>query len=217
MFGIVADTEMAWRPRPAALRLPRLMTSLIELVRLCRKTKTLHVRMRFAEEIVFQVGPALLNYIRRRTRRDFVEDASQETLIAITCNLDQCQARTGPQFWRWCYQTACHKMADQWRQTAGAMMVSLDHAEIGLAVEASGRDAPISYEEREQLDYALALLREAKPPCVDYLWDRFALDLTYKEMAEIYGLSENAARMQVNRCLKLAQELVSKKAKVTHG
>ena len=193
------------------------MTSLIELVRICRKTKTLHVRERFFEEIVCHVGPALFSFIGRHTRVDFVEDALQETLIALDQNLDRCRARTDAQFWAWCYQTARHKMADQWRGTAGGMVVSLDHEEVRRAVEASGQDERIPREEREELDYALALLRSVKPPCVDYLWDRIALDLSFKEMTEIYGLREDAARMQVQRCLKLAQELVSKKTKVTYG
>jgi len=193
------------------------MTSLIELVQICRKTRTLHVRERFFEEMVCQVGPALFSFICHHTRKDFVEDAFQETLVALNHNLNKCRARTDPQVWAWCYQTARHKMADQWRRTAGRVVVSLDQEEVRRAVEASGRDERISREEREELDYALALLRSAKPPCVDYLWDRIALGLSYKEMTEIYGLRADAARMRVERCLKLAQELVSKKAKVTHG
>ena len=193
------------------------MTSLIELLRICRETKTLHVRERFFEQIVFQVGPALRGFICRHTRADFVEDALQETLIALNRNLNQCRARSEAQFWGWCYRTARHKMADQWRGTPGGLVVSLDGEEVLRAVEASGREERISPEEREVLDYALALIRSVKAPCVDYLWDRIALGLSYKEMSEIYGLGKDAIRMQVRRCLELAQELVSKKVKVTHG
>lgn len=193
------------------------MTGLIELVRLCRKTKTLHVRIRFAEEVVFQVGPSLLHFIGAHTRADFVEDAYQETLIAIVQDLDQCRAKTDRQFWSWCYRMAIHKIADQWRRAKSDRTVSLDKEGIRRAVEASGREETIPRAEQAELDYALALLAEAKPPCVDYLWDRFALGLSFKEMTMIYSLSENAARMQVNRCLELVQELLAKKAKVTHG
>jgi DNA-directed RNA polymerase specialized sigma24 family protein len=61
------------------------------------------------------------------------------------------------------------------------------------------------------LEYALNLLRSVKPPCYGYLWQHYVLGWDHAEIANAYGISYGAARMQVNRCLKLAQSLVKKK------
>lgn len=190
------------------------MTSLIELLRLCRKTKTLHVRLRFAEEIVFRVGPALLSFIRRRTRPAFVEDAYQETLMAIAIGLERCEARTEPEFWKWCYGTARHKIADQWRRENRGDTATLDIEETRQALEASLKVQSVPAARLADLNYAMELLQASKAPCVGYLWDRFGLDLDYKDLGATHGLSEDAMRMQVQRCLELVQKLLSQKEKV---
>ena len=77
----------------------------------------------------------------------------------------------------------------------------------------AGDEAPDA-EEAADLAYALELLRAAKPPCVGYLWEAFALELSYPEMGQLHGKSADAMRMQVKRCLKEAQKLVGRKVKV---
>lgn len=84
------------------------------------------------------------------------------------------------------------------------------------AVAASGADDRIGPDEQEQLDYALQLLAAVKPPCVDYLWQAIGLDLSYQVVGQLHAQKADAARMQVQRCLELAQKLVQKKAKGNH-
>jgi len=193
------------------------MTDLMKLVKACGAAESLPVRTRFIEDVLSHVGPALLAFIRRHTRADLVDDAYQDTLVAVALQLCRCRIKAEPKFWGWCYQTARHKMADQWRKSKSGLTVSLEHAEIQQALEALAQQERFSREDWDELNYALELLRLVKPPCVDYLWDAIALNLSYEVMAQIYGLTENAARMRVNRCLELAQELVAKKVKVANG
>ena len=193
------------------------MTSLLECLQAYRASQALHARMRFAEEIIFLIGPALREFIFRHTRHDMAEDAYQETLVALATNLERCRARTEAQFRQWCYRIAGYKIADQWRERDEAVTTSLEAELLQRAVDLSAKDERMAAEEREELEYALALLRAVKPPCVTYLWERIALDLPYKDLARLHGVSEDTMRMRVDRCLKLARELVARKAQVTHG
>lgn len=213
---------MIWPGGLFVLEWERLITSLMELLQACRASRVLHTRLRFTEEIILVVGPALREFIARHTRPDLVEDVWQETLIAIAIGIAKCNADTEAAFWTWCYTIARRRMADQWRQIGRLPTISLDPELFEQAIESSRRDEGLTLAERENLEYGLDLLRAAKPPCVNYLWDRFALDLSFKDLGDIYGLSEDAMRMQVNRCLELAQklmaqELKAKKTKVPHA
>ena len=166
-----------------------------------------------AEEIVYLVGAVLEQFIRNGLPPDLVADALQETLLAIALKFDTCRAESEAGIWQWCYRIARYKIADQWRQTEPQAM-SLDLEEVRLAVEVSLRDEAPDAEEAADLAYALELLRAAKPPCVGYLWEAIALDLTYEEMGQLHGKKADAMRMQVERCLALAQKLVGRKVKV---
>jgi len=192
------------------------MTTLMASLRACRNAVALPACERFAEAFVCEVGPALRLFINAHTRPDLADDAYQETLIAIALNVGQCRAQKENQVWRWCYRVARNKIADQWRQAGGEATVSLELETVRQAVEASVREERVTEEEREELAHALGLLSAAKPPCVGYLWEAFALTLTYVEMGKLHGRSADAMRMKVNRCLELVRELVRKKARPNH-
>ena len=58
------------------------------------------------------------------------------------------------------------------------------------------------------MEYAMELLRNAKPPCIHYLRQYYIDGWEYAEVASASGISYDAARMQIRRCLELAQSLV---------
>ena len=195
---------------------PALASSVLTLLHACRNAVALPACERFAEAFVCEVGPALRSFINAHSRPDLAEDAYQETLIALALNVAECRANTESQVWRWCYTVARNKIADQARRAESEKVVSLELDTVRQAVEASGGDERIGHDEREELAFAMELLHAAKPPCVGYLWEAFALALTYVEMGKLHGLSTDAMRMKVNRCLELVRELVRKKARPNH-
>jgi DNA-directed RNA polymerase specialized sigma24 family protein len=104
---------------------------------------------------------------------------------------------------------ARNKIADALRGQRGGTPVSLDVEEGERALEQAASHELISPGVRLDLGYALELLRASKPPCVELLWDYYVLGLDYDEMAALYQLTVDAVRMQIRRCLELAQTLVS--------
>lgn len=185
-------------------------SELVLLARWCRETTTLHVRLRFAEELVVRVSGAVRNFVFRRVPQEFAEDLHQEVLTAIALHLHEFRGDTEAQLWRWCYQVAFHKAADCLRGRGTHTMAPLEVEAGRRAVEAEAQHERISPGAREDLEYALNLLRAAKPPCVGLLWEYYILDLDYEDMASLYGLTVDAVRMQIRRCLELAQALVAK-------
>ena len=186
-------------------------SEIVWLARVCREADTLDGRMRAAEELLFRVGGAVRDFVFRHTPEALAEDVHQEVLTAIAVHVDGFGGHAESEFWGWCYRLARNKIADALRDKGrGGPPVSLDVEEGQRAVEQEASHEPISPGARLDLAYALALLRVSKPPCVDRLWDHYILGLDYSEMAALYQLTVDAVRMQIRRCLELAQALVSK-------
>jgi len=184
------------------------MSSLIELVGAYRESPRLAERMRLAEEVVHRVGPALRDYVVRRVRPEFVQDTFQETLVTIAARLHTFERLTDRQFWAWCYRIARNKCADAGRRQPAEEF--WDPQALWQVIEASAAVEPLAAGERLDLEQALNLLSQAKPPCRGLLWDRYVLGLDYEEIAAATGSAYDAVRMQIHRCLELAQELVAK-------
>jgi RNA polymerase sigma factor (sigma-70 family) len=198
------------RPASEASAAKEPTSELVLLARLCRETTTLDVRVRFAEELVVRVSGAVGNFIGRRVPQQFAEEVQQESLMAIALRLHTFTGKTEAQLWQWCYRVARNKVADCLRKHGGSAAAPLEVAEARRALEAEAQHERILPGARQDLEYALALLHAAKPPCVHLLWDFYILDLDYASLAERYARSVGAVRMQLWRCLELAQALVAK-------
>jgi RNA polymerase sigma factor (sigma-70 family) len=192
----------------AAAKEPR--SELLLLARLCRETTTLDVRVRFAEEFVIRVSGAVRDFVFRRVRQEFAEDVHQEVLMAIALHIHEFQGDTEAQVWQWCYRVARNKVADCLRQHGGGTTAAVEVEEGRRALAAEAQHERILPGARQDLEYALLLLGAVKPPCVDLLWEYYILDLDYDELAAWYARSVDTVRMQIRRCLELAQTLLAK-------
>ena len=184
---------------------------LMDSVRACRGVTELHERVRFAEEIVVRVGPMLEAFVSGRCPAEAVEDIVQEVLTNIAKGASTFRGQTARQFWSWCYRIASRRVADHLRRRSNQPVLSLDVEGIRRAVEATAGEAPISEEDLAKVEMALELLARSKPPCVEYLTLHFIEGLDYRELARSFGTTPNAMRMQIQRCLTLARELIEER------
>ncbi|HRY49105.1 MAG TPA: sigma-70 family RNA polymerase sigma factor [Candidatus Paceibacterota bacterium] len=190
------------------------MDRLITLVNIYRSASELETRLKLVEEIIGEVRPALWASISRKCP-EMADDICQETVVAIAKNLHRFYGETDQQFKSWCFGISRNKTNDCLRKLAKEKAEPLDVIDIDSlenVIEASANEEPMSAGEKMDLDYALNLLRNAKPPCLHYLWIHYVDGLSHNEMARILGQTYNAVRMQIKRCLKLAQSLVTKPA-----
>jgi RNA polymerase sigma factor (sigma-70 family) len=185
------------------------MAHLIELVREFRNATTLAHKIQFAEHIICEVRPALWTYAFHKGDKEIADDVCQDTLVAIANSLHLFYGETDSQFWKWCYRVARNKLIDHVRREKSRPASSLDTENLWRVIEMSNADEPISPGDRLDLEYAMQLLKSVKPPCYDYLWTHYILERDIAEIARLFQLSYDAARMQIKRCLKLAQSLVS--------
>lgn len=185
------------------------MARVLPLVGVYQAATEVSQRMDVAEAIVRAVGPALKAYLYRRCPSDQVEPLLNDILTAIALSLDIVRAKDEQQLWGWCYRIARNKLADLHEAIQADPTAPYDPRDLAETVEASATHTPLTAGERLDLEYALDLLRAAKPPCVDYLWDHYILEMDYTEQAQLHRVSADAMRMQVKRCLALAQELLT--------
>lgn len=188
------------------------MESLIELIRQYRRAKTLEQELQIAGEIIKWVSPKLEAFLLRACRRPtLVEDLLQETLIKIYQNLGRFRGHTTGEAMFWCYAIARNILCSYFRtHKIEEHLEPFDTDTLWKVIHASAEKEPLSPAERQDLEDAFALLEKAKPPCRGYLWSHHIRGLDYKEIAQVYGLTYDAARMQLKRCLKLAIELMAK-------
>jgi RNA polymerase sigma factor (sigma-70 family) len=186
------------------------MIELIERVREYQRATHVDHRVRVAEIIVREVGPALRSYMRHTLDEESAKESFQETLRAIAGGLGTFKGRSTKQVWSWCYGIARHKINDAHRTRKSERTEFLDTKALWEAVEASGEAEAILRGERLDLEYAMNLLRQAKPSCCDYLLSYYIQGWDYAEIARTYKVRYDTARMNIRRCLELAQSLISR-------
>jgi RNA polymerase sigma factor (sigma-70 family) len=185
------------------------MEDLIKLVRSYRLAAGLSERLRLAEQVFHLIEPDLRVFVFSSVSRQAGEDALQEVLKAVATGLKTFQGGTPKEFWGWCYRIARNKLNDQYRKQYAERTVSVAPEELWQIMDASAQDAPLTAQNRLDLDYAMKLLAASKPECCDLLWRHFVIGLDYGELAEESDLKYDAVRMKVNRCLDEAKSLVS--------
>jgi RNA polymerase sigma-70 factor (ECF subfamily) len=186
------------------------MESLIELIRQYRRAKTLEQELQIAEKIIKWVSPRLAAFLYRACRRpSLVDDLLQDTSVKIFKGLRKFRGHTEGKAVSWCYAIARNTLRDHFRKhKIEEHLEPFDTETLWKTINASAEKEPLSAAERQDLEDAMTLLEKAKPPCRGYLWSHHIRGMDYKEIAEAYGLTYDAARMQLKRCLKLAIKLM---------
>ncbi len=166
-----------------------------------------------AEAIIDRVGPELSRYIRSRfpwdaAKNDAWEDAFQETLVGIVETLPSFGSADADRFTRWCYGLARHKISDQFRGRKTTVQTLVDPELLRDALAGCIDSKTLSPSDRADLEAAMALIKKSDPPCVHYLWDRYVVGLSFALLGDELGITEEAATKRVQRCLKLARELI---------
>jgi RNA polymerase sigma factor (sigma-70 family) len=185
------------------------MDELIQLVRAYQKTAELDERIQIAESIFRVVEPKMSFFVFNSVRPSAADDVLQIVLIGILKSLQKFSGATDGEFLKWCHGVARHKIHDQYHAQANERFQPLPPEEITELVDLSATVTPLAAGERLDLAYAMKLLAESKPECVEYLLKHFITGLDYGEIAEELKVNYDAARMKIGRCLETVRELVA--------
>jgi len=185
------------------------MDDLIKLVRSYRLASGLTERLRLSEAIFHLILPDIRVFVFSHLHPQEAADALQEVLKAVATGMSRFEGSTTKEFWAWCYRIARNKLNDQYRRQSSEQTVSMSPDDLLQVIEASAQVAPLTPQNRLDLEYAMKLLTAAKPECSDLLWRHYVIGLDYAEIAEEKNLNSDAVRMRVKRCLDEAKSLVA--------
>ena len=203
--------EIGCCTRAIGLQLALGMHRLGKLVQAYQQANELPDRLRIADEIYLLVGPAMKAFVLRHCPKD-ADDVYSATVGAIFHSLQTCKGKTDRQCWGWCYGVAWNVVKKQFRpgrSLRGEPMDPMEMDKLWKAFEASCQIAPASADDRLDFEYVLNLIRNAKPPCYDYLLD-YSMGVGYRAMAVKYGVRVGTIGQRTLRCLELARELLAK-------
>ncbi|MHC1763396.1 MAG: RNA polymerase sigma factor [Verrucomicrobiia bacterium] len=184
------------------------MRTLLDIVRACQSTNVLHVRLRYAEELITTVRPSLYKFVRRGCPENFVDDVLQDVLLGIATGVRRFEGDSDAAVWKWCYGIARHKIADKFRSEFDESRISLDEGHIARVVDVLEASHTKSPRELLELKEAVEVLRVLSPMCQELLWRRLAEGWSFEELANDMGKSPDAVRMAVNRCKEEAEKLL---------
>ena len=159
-----------------------------------------------AEEQMFQnvyklYRAPLHRYLARRTGNDSeAADLAQETFVRMYEK--QVQPETAK---AWLFKTGYHLFVDQWRKKRRAIHVPLDSIPDMPMLDASPEGEAVGAELRLEISRALGQLKPRDRQVLLLLMNR---GLTYREIAEQFGVSENAIKTLVHRARKRMRELL---------
>jgi len=187
------------------------MVSLIQLVRGYCTAHDLETRLARADAIARTVGPKLKTHLHILCggQPEVAGEAFAETLVYIAKNLHQFRGEHDGAFWSWCYHVARTSLLQRLRKLKADRLHLMPPEEIQRYVEASTQVEALPAGTRLDLEYAMDLLQKAQPPCCDYLWKRYIMEWDYGDIAREYGLSDDAVKMRVWRCLETAVKLMA--------
>lgn len=185
------------------------MTDLLKLVKTYRFTSALDQRFRLGDEIFRHVEPRLRSYVFGRVAPAAAPDVLQEVLKAVATSLRTFSGATVGEFWSWCYRIARNKISDHFRRRESDRLQPMGPEELRQLVDTTAKSPVRTAGVTHDLDYAMKLLTSVKPECHALLWAHYVQDLSYAEIAEEHGMSYDAIRMKISRCLDEARALVS--------
>ncbi len=168
--------------------------------------------MIWGHDAVLEVYPQLQAFVIGRLGWQIGPDVVSEAIEVILKKLPEVRATTQLQFRAWCFRIARNKIADVLRSKYASQrrIEPLDSAELVKVMEAGAESSELSLGIRSDLEYLLVHLRASKFPCDEVLWQHFIFGLGAEELATVYEISKDAARMKIQRCWKAAR-LIAKK------
>ena len=130
---------------------------------------------------------------------DTAGDLSQQTFIKAMANMEKYEDRGFP-FSSWLYRIAQNEVSMHFRQQKKNYSVPIDENRIqDVATEAEIFSSHMSMDDQEKLVEMLNGLEESH---LDIIELRFFQQMSFKDIAEIYSVSEATAKMRTYRILE---------------
>ncbi len=125
-------------------------------------------------------------------------DLTQQTFIKAMANLDRYEDRGLP-FSSWLYRIAQNEVSMFFRQQKKSYSVSIDEGRLMDMAGEANLSNHMSMEDQERLIEAINGLKQEHQDLIEL---RFFQEMSFKEIAEIYNITEANAKMRTYRILE---------------
>lgn len=125
-------------------------------------------------------------------------DLAQQTFIKAMANLQKYEYRGLP-FSSWLYRIAQNEVSMFFRQQKKNYSVSIDEERLMDVAGEANINSYMSIEQQEQLVETLNKLEQSQQDLIEL---RFFQEMSFKEIAEIYDITEANAKMRTYRILE---------------
>lgn len=129
---------------------------------------------------------------------DVASDLTQLTFIKAMMNLNRYEDRGFP-FKSWLYRIAQNEVTMHFRAQQRSKLVSIEKRHVADICHEAQISGYMSLEDQEKL---IDLLNEMEQEVLDLIELRFFQQFSFKEIADIYNISEANAKMRVYRILE---------------
>lgn len=172
-----------------------------------RKGLTEAELIELAKKDSFYFGELYNNYFDRIYRfvfkrlggnEEVAGDVTQQTFIKAMANMEKYEDRGLP-FCSWLYRIAQNEVSMFFRSQKSVQTVDIDERRFKDMCSEANIQSYMSTEEQEKL---VQLLNEMDQEHLDLIELRFFQELSFKEIADIYTITEANAKMRVYRILE---------------
>lgn len=137
-------------------------------------------------------------YKRLGGNEEVAGDLTQQTFMKAMANIKQYEDRGLP-FCSWLYRIAQNEVSMFFRSSKKTQTVDVDESKFKDLCSEANLD---SYMSMDQQDMLVSLLNEMEQEQLDLIELRFFQGLSFKEIADIYSITEPNAKMRVYRILE---------------
>jgi RNA polymerase sigma-70 factor (ECF subfamily) len=157
---------------------------------------------RAASILVQRHASALARYVSSLGEQDAVDEVVQDTFVRAFSSLDSFRRESALRTWLF---TIARRLVLDRRRTARRRrdVATLDEASGGAATEYTALDSIIAEEAEQRVREAVERL---SPTQKEVFTLRVSEGLSYKEIAEIVGTTEGAARVHYHNALRTVKE-----------
>lgn len=125
-------------------------------------------------------------------------DLTQQTFLKAMANMDKYRD-IGLPFSSWLYRIAQNEVSMYFRNSKKTISVSIDYDSINYLLDEVNESSGITMENQQRL---VDLLNELTPDQCDLIELRYFQGVSFKEIAEIYTITEPNAKMKIYRILE---------------
>lgn len=137
-------------------------------------------------------------FMRLGGQEDLAGDITQQSFMKAMANIKKYEDRGFP-FSSWLYRIAQNEVSMYFRQQKKAQSVPVDEGKIKDLAEEAELNTYMSIEEQEKL---IDLINELEEEHMDLIELRFFQQMSFKDIAEIYNITEANAKMRTYRILE---------------